>query len=120
MDWTKVRYFKEEEFACKCGCGYNVINPQLVMALDMARRDVGIPFTVSSGCRCKAHNKRSGGVPDSSHVTGYAVDIQVKDSSHRFRVVKALLRYFDRIGVDKQFIHVDIDPTKPTPSMWVY
>lgn len=37
MDWSKVKFFKENEFACKCGCGFNNINPQLVLALDMAR-----------------------------------------------------------------------------------
>ena len=42
MDWTKVRNFKEHEFACKCGCGHNVINAQLVMALDMARKDAKV------------------------------------------------------------------------------
>lgn len=120
MDWSKIRYFKPEEFACRCGCGYDAINPQLVAALDMARKDAGIGFTVSSGCRCKDHNKRVGGVADSSHVHGYAVDIQVNNSAHRLRVVKALVRYFDRIGIDKNFIHVDIDPNKPGPAMWVY
>ena len=28
-------------------------------------------------------------------------------------VLKALMRYFDRVGVDKNFIHVDNDPDKP-------
>ena len=120
MDWTKIRNFKEHEFACKCGCGYNVINPQLVMALDMARRDAKVPFTITSGCRCKKHNARVGGVGDSSHVKGYAVDIAVQDSGHRMAVLKALMRYFDRIGIDKNFIHVDNDPDKPTGVLWVY
>lgn len=120
MDWSKIRHFKEDEFACRCGCGYNAINAQLVAALDLARKDAGIGFSISSGCRCKEHNKRVGGVADSAHVHGFAVDIQVNNSAHRLRVVKALVRYFDRIGIDKNFIHVDIDPSKHGPAMWVY
>ena len=120
MDWTKVRNFKEHEFACKCGCGYNAINPQLVMALDMARKDSKVPFAITSGCRCKTHNVRVGGVDDSSHVKGFAVDIAVQGSGHRMAVLKALMRYFDRIGIDKNFIHVDNDPDKPTGVLWVY
>ena len=120
MDWAKIRHFTEDEFACKCGCGKNNINMQLVAALDMARKDAGIPIRISSGCRCKAHNARVGGVPDSAHVGGYAVDIQITNSADRLRIVKALMRYFDRIGIDKQFVHVDIDPSKPGPAMWVY
>ena len=120
MDWAKIRHFTENEFACKCGCEKNNINMQLVAALDMARKDAGIPIRISSGCRCKAHNARVGGVPDSAHVGGYAVDIQITNSADRIRIVKALMRYFDRIGIDKQFVHVDIDPSKPGPAMWVY
>lgn len=120
MDWSKVRNFKESEFACKCGCGYNVINPQLVMALDMARKEAKVPFTISSGCRCKNHNATVGGVDDSAHVRGHAADIAVRGSAHRMAVLRALLRYFDRIGVDKNFIHVDNDPDKPASVLWVY
>ena len=120
MDWSKVRNFKESEFACKCGCGYNVINPQLVMALDMARKEAKVPFTISSGCRCKNHNATVGGVDDSAHVRGHAADIVVQGSAHRMAVLRALLRYFDRVGVDKNFIHVDNDPDKPTSVLWVY
>lgn len=120
MDWGKIKYFKLSEFACKCGCGQNNISEQLVMAIDMARRDAGVPFTVASGCRCAKHNKMVGGVDDSSHVLGFAVDIQVRNSADRLKVVKALLRYFDRIGIAKNFIHIDIDHNKPSPVMWVY
>ena len=118
--WEKVKFFKENEFACKCGCGFNPINMQLVLALDMARKDAGVPFSVSSGCRCAAHNKRVGGVSDSAHTKGLAVDVSVVNSEQRYVVIRALLRYFTRIGVDKHFIHVDMDSSKPNPSMWVY
>jgi uncharacterized protein YcbK (DUF882 family) len=120
VDWSKVKFFKENEFACKCGCGFNNINPQLVLALDMARRDAGVPFSVSSGCRCEKHNKRVGGVSDSAHTKGLAVDVSVANSEQRYVAVRALLRYFTRIGVDKHFIHVDVDSEKVSPSMWVY
>jgi uncharacterized protein YcbK (DUF882 family) len=120
MDWSKIKHFNPEEFTCRCGCGLNNINLQLVGALDMARKDAGVPFTISSGCRCSTHNRHIGGVSDSAHVGGYAVDIQVRNSAERLRVLKSLVRYFDRIGMDRNFIHVDIDPSKPGPALWLY
>jgi len=120
MDWSKIKYFRPDEFSCRCGCGLNNINEQLVGALDMARKDAGIAFGISSGCRCATHNRHVGGVADSAHVGGFAVDIQVRNSADRLRIIKALTRYFDRIGLDRNFLHVDIDPSKPGPALWLY
>jgi uncharacterized protein YcbK (DUF882 family) len=120
VDWTKVKYFKSGEFECKCGCGFCSPHPQLVMALDMVRREYGRPIDIRSGCRCEAHNERVGGVPSSAHVTGYAVDIACDNSRDRLDLIKILPRFFSRIGVAKSFIHVDCDPALPMHVMWTY
>jgi hypothetical protein len=44
----------------------------------------------------------------------------VRNSADRLRIIKALTRYFDRIGLDRNFLHVDIDPSKPGPALWLY
>lgn len=120
MDWSKIRHFKRKEFECHCGCGGADMNEQFVAALDMARKDSGIPFRVMSGYRCERHNTNVGGVSESAHTRGYAADIQTSGSAERIALLRVLLKYFDRVGVDKNFIHVDCDPDKPRPCAWVY
>ena len=120
MDWSKVKHFTEDEFACKCGCGYNGPHPQLVAALDMVREEFGKPISILSGCRCPKHNAETpGAVEDSAHVRGYAADLRCLDSGDRLDLLKILPKYFSRIGIYKSFIHVDCDPEKPRHVAWV-
>lgn len=68
MNWTKIKYFKEFEFRCKCGCGYDFIDPFLVETLDELRSLYGRPIKVNSGCRCPKHNIDVGGASQSFHI----------------------------------------------------
>lgn len=122
--WT-AKYFKRSEFACKCGCGYNDISPELVAKLDAAREEAGVPFVVTSGCRCATHNKRVGGVHNetdpnksSSHTKGFAADIAAV-GQNRGKILAACEKYFSRRGVGDSYVHVDIDPAKPD-AVWEY
>jgi zinc D-Ala-D-Ala carboxypeptidase len=120
VDWSKIKHFTRNEFCCKCGCGGCDVHPQLVAALDLARTKAGVAFKVTSGFRCQKHNKNVGAKPTSSHTLGLAVDIEYKNGSLGIHILKALVPLFDRIGVGKNFIHVDIDPDKPSPVLWTY
>lgn len=116
-------YFKPTEFACKCGCGSTTIDPRLLEMLNKARDYAGIPFVITSGVRCKAHNKSIGGVTNSPHIGGYAADISAVDSRSKYLIVKAALHVgFNRVGVGKNFVHVDVDDraNKPQDVLWVY
>jgi uncharacterized protein YcbK (DUF882 family) len=118
--WLDLKHFSRIEFTCKCGCGFNNISKAFVQKLDKARSMAGVPFTVSSGCRCATHNKKVGGSPTSSHKKGVACDIIAMNSENRQRIVRALFVVgFKRVGIEKHFIHVDIDPTK-SDSLWLY
>ncbi len=78
LSWNDIKHFKQSEFTCKCGCGFNSINLNLVKILDEIRDYFGQPITVTSGCRCAKHNaKVSGAVSNSRHVSGKASDIKV-------------------------------------------
>ena len=82
--------------------------------LDEARALAGIPFSLSSAFRCAKHNKAVGGVADSAHTHGYAVDIKCTSSHYRFRIISALLEAgFRRIEAGPTWVHVDHDPAKP-------
>jgi uncharacterized protein YcbK (DUF882 family) len=118
MDWSTVRYFDREEF------GYaDDIEPDesFVRMLDDARHLAGMPFELTSAIRTVEHNEEVGGVPDSAHLSGQAVDILCESSRARFLILSALLEVgFTRFGVADSFVHVDVDDGKPQEVVWVY
>ena len=71
-------HFKKSEFVCKCGCGYDAINYNLVSLLEDIRGHFGgNPLIITSGCRCAKHNANVGGVQGSRHVLGKAADFYI-------------------------------------------
>lgn len=116
-----LTYFKDSEFACKCGCKEAKMDEDFVKRLDKAREFAGIPFKINSGYRCAKHNKAVKGSPTSSHLAGLAVDISATTSASKFAIVNALLDVgFTRIGVGNSFVHVDADTSKVQNVLWTY
>ena len=80
--WPGIVYFKREEMRCKCGgryCnGFPTEPQQLLMELaDRARQHFGRPAHVVSGLRCQRWNQIQGGVANSQHMYGEAMDIRI-------------------------------------------
>ncbi len=78
--WDDIRYFTRGEFRCQCGGKYCDGFPaepaeETVRMADEIRRRAGVPLTVNSGLRCEKHNAAVGGVANSLHRTGQAVDL---------------------------------------------
>ena len=97
------------------------MHPKFLDKLYIARAMAGIPFTITSGYRSRAHNKKVGGVPNSSHLKGVACDIVANNSKDRGIILVSLLNAgFTRIGISDNFIHVDIDNFKPQNVIWLY
>ena len=118
-NWSLIDFFKKDDFTCHCGCGLNNISFDLVRKLNIARFLCGFPFIVNSACRCILHNKSIGGSVSSSHLLGFAIDIAVKSPSQRFKMVQVLMSLgFNRIGIYKDFIHIDIDSFKTQNVIW--
>jgi zinc D-Ala-D-Ala carboxypeptidase len=110
-----MRWFKEDDFKCKCNCRFDC-SDEFKKDVDDARDLAGVPFVLTSAARCLQHNRNIGSKDTSTHVSGLAVDIAYKDELHLTRIVHALSRCgFTRIGVNakKKFIHADKDPIKP-------
>lgn len=117
----KLKYFKPTEFACKCGCGDNVMDEDFLKRIDQARDFAGTPFKITSGKRCAKHNKAVKGSPSSSHLTGLAVDIAAPTSSNKYDIVNSLIDCgFNRIGIGSTFVHVDADESKAQNVIWTY
>jgi zinc D-Ala-D-Ala carboxypeptidase len=97
------------------------LQPQLVEMLDAARDAAGVPFVITSGLRTPEQNSAAGGVQDSAHLRGLAVDLADFDPATRFAIVKSLLAVgFTRIGVYADgHLHCDCDSSLPQSVMWV-
>lgn len=90
------------------------LNLELVRMLDKARDIAGIPFVITSGYRNPEQNANSGGVRNSAHEKGLAVDLRANTPEVRDKIEAALRAVgFVRIGVYTRHIHCDIDKTKP-------
>jgi len=116
------KYFKLSEFDSpdQPGSG-EMMEHEVVQALDIARDIYGYPIIVTSGFRSVSRNKAIGGSRKSSHLLGYAVDVAVPNSHRRFLLMEALLDAgFTRFGIGEDFIHVDMDPQKDPNVIWTY
>jgi uncharacterized protein YcbK (DUF882 family) len=106
------KYFSDDEIACKCGCGFKAIDPEVLKLADDVREFVGMPITPSSGCRCASHNAAVGGEPNSYHMRGMAIDLPVSDPKAVYKYLTQ--KYGGRygFGLYKTFVHVDCRPGK--------
>lgn len=113
--WDGIKYFKKSEFACKCGkhCnGYPTdMKEGVVKVADRARAHFGAAATVSSGLRCAQHNANVGGVSNSRHKQGKAIDFSIKGVSG-----STLLAYVQKQPeiryayiIDGNWVHMDIN-----------
>lgn len=102
-------HFTEEELACRC-CGMAMVHPELVRKLEALRHMAGGPVVVTSGYRCKEHNKAVGGVERSYHIFGMAADIWAYSMSPQQLAEMAEKVGFDGIGIytGMGFVHVDV------------
>ncbi|MCZ7404492.1 MAG: D-Ala-D-Ala carboxypeptidase family metallohydrolase [Candidatus Methanoperedens sp.] len=111
--------FSRNEFACKC-CGKDDINKDFVDLLQSLRNTLSRSMKIVSGVRCEKHNKEVGGVPGSAHTKGLASDIECTDGEYRFYLLQAIFttRLFQRVEIKDSWIHIDVDLTKPHPSVF--
>ena len=98
-DWSVIKHFKPSEFSCKCGSchGQLGINFDLVLRLDALRQLYESPIRINSGYRCANHPKTLDNPTSSHNVGGNAVDISVKTSAARFKLLKII---FNKVDVE--------------------
>lgn len=114
--WDGIKHFKREEFRCKCGgryCnGYPAEMQQAVVKIaDAAREHFGKPAHVVSGLRCERWNKHEGGVANSQHMYGEAIDLRIdgvdSETLRQFVSSQPGHRYSYRINSTN--VHFDIN-----------
>ena len=114
--------FNLNEFSCKCGCGFNIIDQRVINMAQTIRDALGVPVRVNSGCRCEKHNAKVGGVKGSKHTKGLAADLSCELGTQKmFDTVKNLhaegkLQDLDYCIKYKNFIHIDCGGKRK--SLW--
>lgn len=115
VNWDEIKYFTREEFECNCGGAYcNGFPveplPLLVKTADKVRDHFGRAAIISSGVRCKQHNANVGGVADSRHMTGRALDFRIA-----YKRARDILPYIQKLpevryayDIDGTYVHMDV------------
>lgn len=114
-------HFTAREFACRCGCGSDIVSNKLILVLEGIRARLGgVPVQVVSGRRCPEWNRYVGGAKRSQHLVGNAADIRMKDLTpvQVARAARAVLDELvgpDRggVGIYNTFTHVDVREGPP-------
>jgi uncharacterized protein YcbK (DUF882 family) len=101
--------FSRKEFACKCGCGFDTVDVELVKVLQELRDHFERPITINSACRCLKHNRSIGSTDSSQHVKARAADITVKGVSPEVVYYYLDSKYPDHNGLGRyvDFTHLD-------------
>ena len=116
--WEKIRYWTREEFKCRCReyhvpyCDGFPVEPDetLVQLADDLRHRAGAPGHCSSGIRCERHNLDSGGVYNSKHREGKAIDFFVEGVSgpQLLKLAQEDPRTKYAYIIEGQYIHVEV------------
>lgn len=110
-------HFSRHEFACRDGCGADIVHPALLDLLEALRTLKDRPVRIVSGVRCCPHNRAVGGALRSQHVHGLAADIP-RDLGLTVAQAKAL--GFKGIGVRAGIVvHVDVRREQEA-QVWTY
>lgn len=117
LAWNLTYGLYHHEFRCKCQrpeCHYTIVNRVLLETYTKVRKGVGFTLEINSGFRCQVHNKEEGGIDESSHTTGNAVDISTKNLSadQKDKLIGWAQIYFDYVQIYDTFIHCQINPVE--------
>jgi len=114
---TNLPYFSARELSCQC-CGIIKLDMDFAAMLPALRVKWGIPLTLNSCCRCKNHNSRIGGHPNSLHLIenpkwhtsgAMAADVAWRNWKTEAKLAFAHLAHEMgfRVGLHDGFCHID-------------
>ena len=111
--------FTRNEFKCKCGCGSDTVDCELIIVLEVIRTHFNKRVYILSGNRCVSYNSKVGGVKLSQHIIGKAADIKVEDTIPEdvYNFAHASWPFKYGLGNGKTFTHIDV---RKGPARWNY
>lgn len=114
--WKDTRYFSRNEpyIACSCGsCGGFPVEPdeKLMRLADRVRQQAGAAMIPSSTVRCRAHNAEVGGVANSRHLAGKAMDFSIRGwtAERTLALVRQQKEVRYAYAIDGTHVHMDIE-----------
>ena len=119
----KARYFVDAEFRrCSPPCSIEDMDQDFLNMLDSIRHEAGIPLVLNSAYRSKEYELQKGRTGTGAHTYGMAADIRCTSGDNRLKIMEAALRCgIKRIGIAKNYIHIDIADRVGLPqNIWTY
>lgn len=103
------KFLQREEFACKCGCGFDTVDIETYYCMVRLRKHFGRPLIINSACRCEEHNALIGGARNSYHLKARAVDFFIIGVSLVSTYTYLCNKYPGKYGMKlySSFIHFD-------------
>ena len=127
-NWGKYApFFYKDEFDCK-HTGQNKMTEEFMDRLLDLRKELGIPFIITSGFRHPTHPVEARKSAPGKHTEGIACDIQATNGTTAGVIIEAALRHgFKGIGVaqdtgrarNSRFVHLDLR-SSASPVFWSY
>ena len=116
------KHFEESEFnRCIPSCSMEDMDNEFLNLLDKLREKCGFPIIISCAYRSKEWDLKKGRSGNSAHTKGKAVDIICKNSSIAYAIVKNAIELgIKRIGIGRNYIHIDNDDSLPQNVLWTY
>ena len=91
--------FKVNEFACKDGTDYILIDLDMIPVLQRFRQYVETSVSINSAYRTDSYNKKVGGASNSYHKKGKAFDIPFLSSYKYINSIDKMCDFFNTLGV---------------------
>jgi hypothetical protein len=101
-------HLNSSELDCKCEnrhCKRTLIVEKSLMSFTATRIIFSKPLIVRSGYRCMEHNFNVGGVADSKHKLGLAIDIAPEDVKDLRELEMIATKHFDVVLKYDDFLH---------------
>lgn len=92
--------FNINEFKCPC-CGKILINKAVLYNIQALRHYLGTSVIITSGYRCNKYNIKVGGVSNSRHKEGKAIDfysIKTNTMAKRTNIIDFYINYFPNVN----------------------
>lgn len=111
--WDEIRHFTADEpyIRCPCGkCAGDLPTEKLMRLADKVRDLAGVPMIPTSTVRCKTHNSAVGGVSNSRHLTGQAMDFYLRGWNARetLELVKQQPEVAYAYAINDSAVHMDV------------
>jgi uncharacterized protein YcbK (DUF882 family) len=115
------KHFYRHEVACKCGCGFDTIDSEVIRIADLVRDFLGYPMIVLSGARCAKHNEDIGGKTNSQHIKARALDLHIpKEKDAKLAYEMLCIVFPNKYGLGLYTWGIHIDTKTGTARRWDY